>query len=325
MADANPNRLGQANGAGDVEANFLEMFSGEVLVAFERKNKFANRVTTKTVSSGKSWQFPATGKTAAVYHTPGAQLLGQDSVLQNKITIPIDKKLITHEFIADIDEAINHYDSRSIYAKEMGNALAVAMDKHILVEAALGARASATVTGENGGTTVTDANLNSATDTDRATAWIDSLYTAAETLDDNDAPEEGRWCALPNQDYYILVKTVQTSGFSAINADYGARGSFADGTVFNIAGIELVKTNNLSTTDISSPAANSLFDEHNGNFSETAGIVGCQNAVGVVKLMDLSVQQEYDITRQGTLLVASYALGMKYLRPECLIEFDHTV
>lgn len=324
MADANPNRLGQANGTGGVEVNFLEMFSGEVLAAFEIQNKFAPRVMTKTMQSGKSFQFPATGKTAAVYHTPGAQLLGQDAILQSSISIPVDKKLLTHEFIADIDEAINHYDSRSIYATEMGRALANAMDKHILIEMALGARASATVTNEPGGTVVTDGNLNSGTDTDRATAWIDSLYSAAEELDVNNAPDEGRFCALPPKDYYILTKTVQSSGFSAINRDYGTTGSFADGTVFKIGGIDLVKTNNLTVTDVTSPAANSLFDEHNINGAHTAGIVGCQNAVGIVKLMDLSVEKVYQAERQGTLLIASYALGMKYLRPECLVELDHT-
>ena len=34
-----------------------------------------------------------------------------------------------------------------------------------------------------------------------------------------------------------------------------------------------------------------------------------------VKLMDLAVESEYQITRQGTLMVARYAMGHNILRP----------
>jgi len=323
MADANPNRLGQVNNAGATDALFLEMFSGEVLEEFETKNKFLPRTYNKTVTSGKSFQFPAVSNTTAVYHTPGAQLLGQDSIKQAEITIDIEKKLLTHEFIADIDEAKNHYEIRGRYARKMGYALAKAMDQHILIEGLLGARASATLSGDDGGTKITDANLNSATNTDRAQAWIDSLFESAEELDEHDAPEEGRFCALPPEDYYVLVQTVQTNGFSAVNRDYGTDGSFSQGTIYNIAGIELVKTNNLTQTDQSAGAG--IYEEHAIDGSEVAGLVGCQDAIGVVRLMDLAVQSEFQIERQGTLMVASYAVGIGYLRPECLIELDHTV
>lgn len=323
MADANPNRLGQINNAGDTDAIFLEMFSGEVLEAFETANKFLPRTYNKTVTSGKSFQFPAMGNTSAVYHTPGAQLLGQDSIKQAEITIAIDKKLLTHEFIADIDEAKNHWETRGRYAGKMGYALAKAMDQHILIESVLGARASATVSGEAGGAQkITDGNLNSTTTTDRAQAWIDVLFEAAEDLDGNDAPEEGRFVALTPADYYALVQAVQTNGFSAVHSDYGTDGSFSKGKIYNIANIELVKTNNLTQTDQS--GGTGVYEEHPIDGSEVAGVVSCRDAVGVVRLMDLAVQSEFQIERQGTLLVASYAVGIGYLRPECLIELDHT-
>ena len=36
--------------------------------------------------------------------------------------------------------------------------------------------------------------------------------------------------------------------------------------------------------------------------------------------MDLAVESEYDIRRQGTLMVAKYAMGHGVLRPESAVE-----
>jgi hypothetical protein len=49
-------------------------------------------------------------------------------------------------------------------------------------------------------------------------------------------------------------------------------------------------------------------------------VVATKDAVGTVKLMDLAMESEYDIRRQGTLMVAKYALGHGVLRPSCAIE-----
>lgn len=38
MANATPSRLGQINGANDVDALFLKVFSGEILTTFEEFN-----------------------------------------------------------------------------------------------------------------------------------------------------------------------------------------------------------------------------------------------------------------------------------------------
>ena len=45
------------------------------------------------------------------------------------------------------------------------------------------------------------------------------------------------------------------------------------------------------------------------------GLVMSKDAVATVKLMDLSVESEYQIQRQGTLIVAKYAMGHNILRP----------
>ena len=49
--------------------------------------------------------------------------------------------------------------------------------------------------------------------------------------------------------------------------------------------------------------------------NKVRAIIMSKDAVATVKLMDLSVESEYQIQRQGTLLVAKYAMGHNVLRP----------
>ena len=49
------------------------------------------------------------------------------------------------------------------------------------------------------------------------------------------------------------------------------------------------------------------------------GLVMTTDAVATVKLMDLSVESEYQINRQGTLVVSKYAMGHNILRPACAV------
>ena len=42
--------------------------------------------------------------------------------------------------------------------------------------------------------------------------------------------------------------------------------------------------------------------------------------MGTVKLLDLAAEMEYDMRRQGTLIVSKYALGHGILRPEASVE-----
>ena len=49
------------------------------------------------------------------------------------------------------------------------------------------------------------------------------------------------------------------------------------------------------------------------------GFVFTPDAVATVKLLDLGMESEYQINRQGTLMVAKYAMGHNVLRPASAI------
>jgi hypothetical protein len=325
MAASTPTRLGQVNGADAVDALFLKMYAGMVLAAYARFNQFEQRAFVKQVSAGKSASFPAIGRSTAEYHTIGAELLG-NTVNQNEVIIPADAQMVAHEFIAEWDELVNHFETQSIIASEQGKALATQTDRHLLIElyngAVLDGSAATvnppTVTGLPGGTIITDTGLASSTDTTKVQAIIDALRASAVALDANDAPDEGRFAVMSPGDYYLLVNTAQTNGFSAINADYRGDGSFADGRIMRVDGIDIVKTNNLPTTDL---AASGIDTYHSAEMALCVGLVGVNSCVGMTKLQGIKSTAHDDARRLGNLLVSRQVVGIKALRPECCVAW----
>ena len=128
MANANVSEIGKVNNAGTADALFLKVFAGEVLTSFEQATVTADKHEIRTIANGKSAQFPVMGRSSAAYHTPGNEITGTD-INHNEKVITINDLLISSHFIANIDEAKNHYDVRSVYSQEMGRALAFQMDK----------------------------------------------------------------------------------------------------------------------------------------------------------------------------------------------------
>jgi hypothetical protein len=304
MANATVSNLGQVNQAGQTDALFMKVYAGEVLTAFEKAVVALPRTMQRSITSGKSAQFPATGRTTAAYHTPGAEIVGT-AISHAEQVITIDQLLVSSSFIADIDEAMNHYDVSSIYSKEQGLALAYQLDSNILQTGVLAARATNPITGLPGGASLINANYK----TD-STTLAGGLYSAAQTLDENAIPESERTAYVRPAQYYLLAQNT-----TAINQLFGGQGSYADGTVVRIAGVELVKSLQLPITNI-----NTGNSKYQVNASTTAALIMHKSAVGTVKLMDLSMQSAYDIRRQGTLIVARYAVGHGVLRPDAAVE-----
>jgi len=341
MANGNtsPSRSGLISGGSDNDALFLKVFSGEILTAFEQNNVMKDLHMMRTISSGKSAQFPVSGIATAKYHTPGVNIADSgnsmlSSIGMNERVITIDDVLVSSTFIANIDELKSHYDVRSIYASELGKALAKRFDiatmKTLFAAASSGASAP-----QAAGNSITGATTNT------TAGIIDALYAAATKLDEVDAPSEGRYAIVTPAQYYKLL----TADNVAINKDTsGGSADAARGTIVEVAGIQLKKSNNFleviaegniavdqsSADNDDGSANNDVFGGsgvgYNGDFSalnnsgEHGILVGTKEAIGTVKLLDLATESEYQIERQGTLFVAKYAMGHGVLRPECSVK-----
>ena len=320
MTAATPVSLGQVNAGGAEDALFLKVFAGEVLTSFDRASKTGGAEMVRTISSGKSATFPVMGRISSAYHTAGAEILGSD-VNHNEKVITINDLLISSVFLSNIEEAKNHWDVRNAYSSEIGRALAYAKDRHILINIGRASVASANVSDSNypAGTTLTNLDIAHATDSTAANAFITELFSAAQTLDDNYVPSEGRKCFLKPENYYKLANAT-----NAINVDFRGQGSIAEGRVQKIAGIELVPVAHFTNFHVTAGVAVGSYGAggttpYTINLTDYAGLVSHPSAVGTVKLMDLAVESEYDIRRQGTLMVAKYAMGHDVLRPEAAV------
>lgn len=311
MTAATPSRIGQINTAGVTDALFLKVFPGEVMGAFNTMNKIMPLHIVRQIASGKSAQFPASGKASAAYHTPGSELLGTNLIKHAEREVYIDSVLIADTFVASIDEAMNHYDIRGEYAKQLGEALSLKADKQLLQVATLAARSSATVTGEDGGTVLT----NAAAATDGAV--LSSLaFDASQAFDEKNIPEDDRMLVLKPAQYYLAVQTDKL-----LNRDFGgANGVYADGNIMRVAGLGIVKSNNVPSSIVAQDAGVNANNTYHGTFTTTVAVAFHRSAFGTVKLLDLATEKEYQIGRQGTLMLAKYAMGHGILRPESAVE-----
>ena len=318
MADASVSRIGQMNASGDQKALFLKVFAGEVLTAFKENCVTEDNHMVRNIQNGKSAQFPILGKIGAEYHVPGKEITGLN-LPANERVITIDDLLISHAFIANIDEAMNHYDVRGPYSQEIGRALAYAYDKHILQLAVKAARDTSPVTTDAGGGKVTDAGLLTDTTAEKLVA---ALFSAAQKLDEKFVPEDDRFAYLNPAAYYLLAQNTKI-----MNRYWGGEGEFAGAKVLRVAGLNVVKTvhapfgqNILPVGSGGNPVLAGTGDKYAVNASTTVGVVMHKSAVGTVKLMDMAMESQYDIRRQGTLMVAKYAMGHGILRPAAAVE-----
>jgi hypothetical protein len=344
-------RVGANNGGADKTELFLKKFAGEVLTTFETNAVFKPLHLVRTIENGKSASFPVTGTANAKYHSPGDNLLISEfntnqpylsTIAHTEKVITIDNLLTSSALIAKIDEAMNHYDVRSIYTEEIGRALAKKFDRTIAQIVVNAARSGVNITGATNAAgnplagqvqTFTGSPTTFGALTGAQVA--EAILNASVKLDQNDVPDDGeRYCVVSPETYAKLVATTsavatQVSGERAYNV-----GSYADGTIVKVGNVKIIKSNNLPT------AANGNYSiETNSRvnygwptstqdgltgvasgYSKVAGVVFHKNAAGTVKLLDLAVESEYKIELQGTFMVAKYAMGHGVLRPECSVE-----
>jgi hypothetical protein len=313
MATANVSRLGQKNAAGDVQAIFLEEFSGLVLERYDFTQLTDDRQVVRNIKSGKSAQFPLIWSTVAASHTPGAEIVGQ-KIEHNAKTISIEDLLYSDAFVDVLDDAMNHYEVKAAYAHQIGEALANAKDRNSFRAVFTGAAASHLIddSGDNDGTAIQSASLSTTASVMKA-----AIYDAAETLDEKNIPVSERYSAMLPLAWYLLLEDGEF-----IHRDYAGQGSKATATMPFAADLQVLKSNNIPTAnDTANTDVPSVLRD---DFRECVALVWHKSAIATVKLLDLRTSVDWDVRRQGTLLIGSYAIGQDYLRPEGCVSIEDT-
>lgn len=319
MTNANPNRAGLKQGGSDATELFLGLFGGEVLTAYHAKTVMRGLHTVKALSKGKEFRFPLVWKTNTSYHTPGKELLG-NTIAHQEVIISPDDKLVADVFIPDIDEVMNHFDLRGPYAEELARALAKSYDQQVIRAAILAARASAQFSGGFGGT-ATNAGATVATD---ATKLYDAILDAKLAMDDKEVDVDGTPlnAILKPAQHSLLARSEKF-----INRDTnGGAGSVAKFSLTTVDGINIVKAgyaNGVFGTDNTNTAT--IPSTYRADFSNTVAVVMTPQAVATAEVQGVSTESEYQVSKQGTLMVARQMTGTRTLRPEAAVEIKKGV
>lgn len=321
---------GQKLSAGERDALFMKVFSGEVLTAFARNTVMMSRHQVRTIDHGKSASFAVMGRTRAKYLAPGNSLDDQRKKFEHsEKVIAIDGLLTADCLITDIDDAMNHYDVRVEYSRQLGEALAQSADCAIINELANMAAKEAAEAKENipdngvgaekvqgtGKAFEFETGLAISQSADYGNKIIEGLLAARAAFTKNYVPMGDRYCLLTPEGYSALIKALMPD-----SANYQALFDPNSGKLQTICGFEVIEVPHLLNDGVDG--------KHTLNTKFTAaklqGIVFHRSAVGTVKLKDLAMERARRAEYQADQIIAKYAMGHGGLRPEAVGVFVET-
>ena len=281
----------------------------DTLEHFGRSLVFMQYLNTQTIENGTGAQFIVEGKedTADGHiaaYTAGAQVTVTAGTQDQRI-INLDRPQHEARRIDKFDEKTQKYDVIAMQVRQISQNLAAKVDRKCA--AAIEAASLATgLAGQGNGTVVVNTALPggaaaAATPAGLGDEICESIFAAKAAIELNDVSDDV-YVALNPTNYAYVVQSGK-----AVNADYSmGNGSFAGGTVMEVGGVRIVKTNNLPTT---------------------AGLIGLAftaNSAGLVKLWDVesSVTTQPDFL-DAKLIVASFSNGVGTLSPQCAVSIKN--
>lgn len=315
---------GQALSSGDRDALFMKVFTGEVLTAFERTSVMMSRHQVRTISHGKSASFAVMGRTRAKYLAPGDSLDDKRKKMEhNERVIAIDGLLTADCLITDIDDAMNHYDVRVEYSRQLGEALAMSADCAIINELANEAANDAKFKDGNIPDNGKDDDLVPGTgkafefatgleisqEAEYGNKILEALLAARAQMTKNYVPQGDRYCLLTPEGYSAVMKALMPDA-----ANYHALFDPNTGKLQTICGFEVIEVPHLLNNGVD--GKHKLNEKYTD--AKLQGIVFHRSAVGTVKLKDLAMERARRAEYQADQIIAKYAMGHGGLRPEAV-------
>lgn len=331
MATIKGQQVGKNQGKGSVDSDqlalFLKVFGGEVLTAFARRSVTMDKHMVRTIQNGKSAQFPVMGRTGAAYLKPGESLDDKRGEIEHtEKVITIDGLLTSDVLIFDIEDAMNHYDVRSEYSAQLGEALAIAADGAVLAEMAklcnLPTGSEETITGLGKATVLQvgdKATLNADAEA-MGKAILKGLTTARARLTSNYVPSSDRKFYTTPDNYSAILAALMPN-----SANYSALIDPETGNIRNVMGFEVIEVPHLTVGGAGDDQAGTN-RKHAFPATATAsakvaldsvvGLFNHRSAVGTVKLKDMALERARRPEYQADQIIGKYAMGHGGLRSE---------
>ena len=344
------------DGTNSVGKLWLPIWSGEVLHAYDQFRMFEPMVTSKTITSGRSMEFPITGTvTLKPAWAAGEFLEGGDNASSTQFAVELDKRPMAAHFELDnVDLMVTQWEYRQELARQAGQTLANARDKQIAAYIALAGASAKLGDDPRTGLSYSAPFRVSSSEASPAVAGTISTNTAEEALkvleaieefcvdlQENDVPVAGCYCVVPPKLFQqirrlgvaetaVAANSMQPMfGGVAIAGGLGASftqgmNDLSDSLVY--MGVTIQKSNNLPNKDYKTTASNNIGEtRYNvngvmGTAAETGasirGLIFCSEAVASLRQTGLVVDTEDDIRRNTTFTVASMYSGTGIVKPE---------
>lgn len=317
------NRIGQADGAGDVYANLPEIWEKEIMTVFHQDVLALKLFKKRVISEGKSAKFRVMGEGSAMFHVVGENVFEHNSgeylsdIKHEVETIFIDRPLVSAD-VLDLQEVKMSGVSDALRMEtthEIGHALAEQYDKYAFQKLGDAARTTNPLAEKPNGYVVTDADADT-----NAQSLFESIFDVLQRFDENNVPQDNRYIFIkPAQKWLLFSDPTNNATRYNLDKDLGAEGNFAKGTLGRIAGALVIMSNNLPSTDLSSAITGDKND-YSHNFSTTVCLMGHSSAIGQVILDDVRTFMEVHEPTLSFRVMAHLGMGIGVLRPESAAE-----
>lgn len=322
-------RLGQVKGAGSVDALFLDLSSDELLTAYDKKKIFSSSVKEGTIRGGRSKRFIVTGRRKAGYHTPGTPIDGTTNSPSdvNSRIIYLDGLMVADEVIYDLDELKEDPQTRAELMHQLGQAMAD--EREARIARVLFAAANTTVeplaksinTGRTGDKITLSVGYAAATNQAKG----DEIYAAIKSMIVLKQKKH-----IPTDDMRVVVtpdvcSLIQDST-RVINQDFnggtGANGTVGEVFAGRIYGVPVYWSNFVNQAAYTLQTGDNASSVYAQDLSKCQALIYHRDAMAVLNLRQPKLQMtasggDYNVVYQAQLFVASMAIGMGVLSPEC--------
>lgn len=287
------------------------------------------------------------GRTSAHYLKAGQSLDDKrKEIKHSEKTISIDGLLTTDVLIYDIEDAMNHYDVRSEYSRQLGEAMAMAADtanyaemaKLVNLKNTSGAQAeNINGLGQSPVIYVGKGTIDLGQPSKLGEAVIQGLTQARAEFTKNYIPTGDRTFFTSPDIYSAILAALMPNA-----ANYAALIDPETGNIRNVMGFEVVETPHMTKADEAVtnnadaldgaghvfPATGSDITWGTGALPDSgSAIVGADNilglfmhrsAVATLKLKDMALERARRPEYQADQIIAKYAMGHGGLRPEAV-------
>ena len=331
---------------------YLPVFGGQVLTRYAEYLGITAMVRKQQIMSGNTATFPRLGGIGAERHAANTQLLGLDAE-STELSITLDDRpLVSHFVIDDVDAMLSHFETRSVWARETGQALAEAQDQYTLRLLINGSRETETTLyggtasafpgggfdGAGGALSISLQAAGARPTDDQIGTFLDGLDQIQERWDQVRVPFNDRNVMTEVAHWHGIrqfgsprssadLDAARTPLFIASDGTYGAGANmqqfmsqspdFQTSITYN--GMQIWRSNIASVVFGSDLSAD---DEakYQGDFSTTRAVAWQADGVAIVEKMAVTTETARQVDFQNDLFVSKMLTGGGTLRAEACIE-----